>query len=426
MEMARYLVEAHLREGRTVSELAASHGVHRSWIYKLVARYRAEGEAGLMARSRRPARSPTQISAASAREIVQLREQLAKEGFDAGAQTIHAHLSRSQEQVPSVSTIWRVLKRAGFITPQPHKRPRSSYVRFCAELPNECWQTDITAWRLASGSEVEVVGVLDDHSRLCTAAKVFQLTKAADIVSTFYEAAAVWGLPASVLSDNGAVYTAAPRNGRCAFESELLSLGITYKHSRPYHPQTCGKVERFHQTLKKHLSAQPAADSPPAVQEQVDRFIAYYNEVRPHRALGRKTPAEPSRPGSRPSPSATATPSPATTGSATTGSTPAAPSRFAIAAGSTTWASDACTKASVCSCSSPIATCACSRSRASSCANSPSIRAATTSRSASCCLRCLETSVSDVLRLHIVETVGIEPTLYPHRYAPTSRATQRP
>jgi Integrase core domain len=102
----------------------------------------------------------------------------------------------------------------------------------------------------------------------------------------------VWGLPASVLSDNGAVYTAAPRNGRCAFESELLSLGITYKHSRPYHPQTCGKVERFHQTLKKHLTAQPAADSPPALQEQVDRFIAYYNEVRPHRALGRKTPAE--------------------------------------------------------------------------------------------------------------------------------------
>jgi len=102
----------------------------------------------------------------------------------------------------------------------------------------------------------------------------------------------VWGLPASVLSDNGAVYTAAPRNGRCAFESELLSLGITYKHSRPYHPQTCGKVERFHQTLKKHLSAQPAADSPPALQVQVDRFIAYYNEVRPHRALGRKTPAE--------------------------------------------------------------------------------------------------------------------------------------
>jgi len=287
MEMARYLVEAHLREGRPVSELAASHGVHRSWIYKLIARYRAEGEAGLVARSRRPVRSPTQISAASAREIVQLREQLAKEGFDAGAQTIHAHLSRAHEQVPSVSTIWRVLKREGFITPQPHKRPRGSYVRFCAELPNECWQTDITCWR-----EVEIMGVIDDHSRLCVIARAFAQVKAADVVATFYEAASRYGLPQALLSDNGAVYTAAPRNGRCAIESELLALGILYKHSRPYHPQTCGKIERFHQTLKKHLAAQPTADSLETLQTPVDRFVAYYNDVRPHRAIARRAPAE--------------------------------------------------------------------------------------------------------------------------------------
>jgi transposase InsO family protein len=292
MEKARYLVQAHLREGQPVSELAASHGVHRSWIYKLLARYRAEGEAGLKARTRRPRHSPTQISPAWAQKIVQLREQLTQQGFDAGGQTIHAHLERQHADVPSVSTIWRVLKREGLIRPQPHKRPRSSYVRFCAELPNECWQTDITEWRLACGSEVDVMGVLDDHSRLCVAAKVFARAKAADVVATFYEAAAVWGFPASVLSDNGAVYTAAPRNGRCAFESELLSLGITYKHSRPYHPQTCGKVERFHQTLKKHLHSQPSAEDPAALQRQLDRFVAYYNEVRPHRALQRKAPAE--------------------------------------------------------------------------------------------------------------------------------------
>jgi transposase InsO family protein len=291
MEIARYLVEAHLVEGRPVGELAASHGVHRSWIYKLIARYRAEGEAGL-SRSRRPQRSPTQIRERYVREILALREQLAAAGFDAGAQTIHSHLAREHFDVPSVSTIWRVLKRGGLITPQPHKRPRSSYARFCAQLPNECWQTDITAWRLASGDEVEVVGVIDDHSRLCLAARAFGLTKAGDVVSTFYEAAARFGLPASVLSDNGAVYTAAPRNGRCAIESELLALGITYKHSRPYHPQTCGKIERFHQTLKKHLATQPSADSLGVLQDQIERFVVYYNEVRPHRAIGRRTPAE--------------------------------------------------------------------------------------------------------------------------------------
>jgi transposase InsO family protein len=287
MGMARYLVEAHLREGRPVSELARSHGVHRSWIYKLLARYRAEGEAGLEPRSRRPRCSPTKTSEGWVAEILALRGKLTGDGFDAGAQTIHAHLCRHHPDVPCPSTIWRVLKAAGLVTPQPHKRPRSSYVRFCAELPNECWQTDITCWR-----EVEIVGVIDDHSRLCVAAKAFVRVKVADVVSTFYEGAERYGLPESLLSDNGAVYTAAPRGGRCAIESELIALGIVYKHSRPYHPQTCGKIERFHQTLKKHLAAQTPVDSLKALQTQIDRFVAYYNEVRPHRALARQAPAQ--------------------------------------------------------------------------------------------------------------------------------------
>ncbi|HWW90418.1 MAG TPA: IS481 family transposase [Solirubrobacteraceae bacterium] len=286
MGVARYLVEAHVREGRAVSELARSHGVHRSWIYKLLARYRAEGEAGLEPRPRRPRRSPTKTSAGWVAEILALRGKLTGDGFDAGAQTIHAHLCREHPDVPSPSTIWRVLKAAGLVTPQPHKRPRSSYVRFCAELPNECWQTDITCWR-----EVEIMGVIDDHSRLCVTANAFVRVTVADVVSTFYKGAERYGLPASLLSDNGAVYTAAPRGGRCAIESELIALGIVYKHSRPYHPQTCGKIERFHQTLKKHLAAQTPVDSLAQLQTQIDRFVAYYNEVRPHRALARRAPA---------------------------------------------------------------------------------------------------------------------------------------
>jgi transposase InsO family protein len=287
MGMARYLVEAHLLEGRSVAELASSHGVHRSWIYKLIARYRAEGDEGLMPRSRRPQRSPSKTSQAFVSEILALRKQLGKDGCDAGAQTIHTHLARKHEQIPSPTTIWRVLKVEGHVAPQPHKRPRSSYVRFCAQLPNELWQSDITCWR-----EVEIVSVIDDHSRLCLAAKAFAQVRAPDIVSTFYEAASRHGLPQSLLSDNGAVYTAAARNGRCAIESELIALGILYKHSRPYHPQTCGKVERFHQTLKKNLAAQRPARSLQRLQPQIDHFIAYYNEQRPHRALARRTPAE--------------------------------------------------------------------------------------------------------------------------------------
>jgi transposase len=196
MGMARYLVEAHLLEGRPVAELAASHGVHRSWIYKLLARYRAEGEEGLLPRSRRPRRSPTKTSQAFVSEILALRKRLSKDGFDAGAETIHTHLDRKHEQVPSAATIWRVLKAQGLVAAQPHKRPRSSYVRFCAQLPNELWQSDITCWR-----ELEIMSVIDDHSRLCVVARAFTRVRAPDVVSTFYEAASRHGLPESLLSD---------------------------------------------------------------------------------------------------------------------------------------------------------------------------------------------------------------------------------
>jgi len=133
MDMGRYLVEAHLLEGRPVAELAEAHGIHRSWIYKLLARYRTEGDAGLAPRSRRPRSSPTATPVELEDEIVLLREQLVEEGLDAGAVTIHWHLSRRHDAVPSVSSIWRILKRRGFLIPQPKKRPRSSYIRFAAD-----------------------------------------------------------------------------------------------------------------------------------------------------------------------------------------------------------------------------------------------------------------------------------------------------
>jgi transposase InsO family protein len=291
MEMATYLVTAVLVEGRSAREVAASHGVSKTWVYELLARYRAEGEAGLVARSRRPRRSPTKVSHRFEDDIVRVRKELVEAGFDAGAETIRVHLARRRTRVPSVSTIWRVLKARGFVTPQPHKRPKSSYVRFCAELPNQCWQMDVTHVALATGAEVEILNIIDDHSRLCVASVARRVTKALDVVTTFHEAAARHGYPASVLSDNGAIFTAEARHGVCVMESELLSLGIGFKHSRPYHPQTCGKVERFHQTLKKHLAAQRAPRSVATLQAQLDRFVEYYNTVRPHRSLGRRTPA---------------------------------------------------------------------------------------------------------------------------------------
>jgi transposase InsO family protein len=294
MSLAKLVVTAVRVEGRTQAGVARELGVSRRWVHELVHRFDREGDTGLEPRSRRPRSSPTRTSDEVEGEVVALRKELDEFGVDAGAQTIRIHLVRrhGDAAVPSVSTIWRVLARRGFVVPQPQKRPRSSYVRFEAAMPNERWQADITHWWLADGAEVEILNALDDHSRLLVASVALGVFKAADVVASFHAAAAAHGMPASLLTDNGAVFTAAPRGGRCALELECARLGIRLVHSRPYHPQTCGKVERFHQTLKQFLGKQDPAHTIAELQAQLDRFRDYYNTVRPHRAIGRRTPAE--------------------------------------------------------------------------------------------------------------------------------------
>jgi len=292
VDKGRFVIEVHLRSGRPIGELARAYDLDRSWLYRRLARYRKEGDAGLELRSRRPNTSPAKVADLFEDEIVALRKELTDAGYDAGADTIRTHLERRHGEVPSTSTIWRVLKARGFVTPQPHKRPKSSWTRFCAEVPNECWQADVTHVEGADGVVFEVLNIIDDHSRLCVASRAFVHTRSTDVVRTLHASAAQRGYPERFLSDNGAIFTATYRNGTAAMEAELLSLGIETRHSRPYHPQTCGKVERFHQTLKKHLARCDPAASRKVLQGQLDRFARYYNEVRPHRSLGRRTPAQ--------------------------------------------------------------------------------------------------------------------------------------
>jgi transposase InsO family protein len=292
MSLGRLVVAAVKIEGRSKSAVARDYRVSRRWVQELIRRYDAEGEAGLEPRSRRPRTSPQRTPVELEDEIVELRKALDDEGLDAGAHTIAFHLHERHGSCPAPSTIWRILTRRGFVTPQPQKRPRSSFIRFEADQPNERWQADSTHWALADGAPADILNAIDDHSRLLVASDARATTKAADVVTTFRRAAARHGFPASVLTDNGAVFTAAYRGGgRCAIELELAALGISYRHSTPYHPQTCGKVERFHQTLKRHLDKQPPAHSMGELQAQLDRFRHYYNTRRPHRALGRRTPA---------------------------------------------------------------------------------------------------------------------------------------
>jgi len=291
MDKGRFLIEVHLRTGRPIKELARTHGVSASWLFKLLARYRAEGEAGLEPRSRRPAHTPSRIADVWEDEIVALRKDLLDDGLDAGAETISFHLAKRHRRVPSVSTIWRVLKARGFVVAQPQKRPKSSIRRFEAELPNECWQADMTHVQLPGGEVFEVLNVIDDHSRLCIASRAMVRVKGHDVIRVLHTSAEKWGYPASFLTDNGLIFSSHHQHGLAgAFEQELFSLGIRSKHSRPYHPQTCGKVERFHQSMKRFLAAQDQVTTKKQLQRELDRFVIYYNEVRPHRAVGRRTP----------------------------------------------------------------------------------------------------------------------------------------
>jgi transposase InsO family protein len=303
MSKARLVITALFVDHQTPTEVAARYGVHRAWVYKLKARYEAEGETALEPRSRRPKTTPTETPQTTVELVLRLRKELTDAGLDAGADTIGWHLQHHHDSLLSRATINRILVRAGTVTPDPSKRPKSSYIRFEAEQPNQTWQSDFTHYRLTRsdgtpGADREVITWLDDHSRYALHVSAQARVTAAIVLATFRQAGDLHGYPASTLTDNGMVYTVrlagqGRRGGRTALEAELRRLGITQKNSRPNHPTTCGKTERFQQTMKKWLPAQP--DQPTSIAELqtlVDRFREEYNHRRPHRSLEhRSTPA---------------------------------------------------------------------------------------------------------------------------------------
>jgi transposase InsO family protein len=212
MSKARLVITAVIVERRPVSEVARSYEVARSWIYALLARYRAEGEAAFESRSRRPLRSPVAVSADTVELIVRLRKELSGQGLDAGPHTICWHLRHHHQVIVAPATVSRYLMRAGLVTPEPSKRPRSSYIRFAAEQPNECWQSDFTHYRLtrrdgSPGPDTEIVGWLDDHSRLILHLTCHRRVTGPIVLDSFRAACEQYGVPASTLTDNGTVYT---------------------------------------------------------------------------------------------------------------------------------------------------------------------------------------------------------------------------
>jgi transposase len=201
MSKARLIVTAVITEKRRVSEVARSYEVARSWIYTLLKRYEAEGEAAFEPRSRRPKTSPRAISAHVSELIIRLRKELTDQGLDAGPVTIAWHLARHHQVTVSAATVIRCLHRAGLVVPEPRKRPKSSYIRFAAEQPNECWQSGFTHYPLAGGTGSEILTWLDDHARYALSVTAHHRVTGPIVVAAFQAAVAAHGAPASTLTD---------------------------------------------------------------------------------------------------------------------------------------------------------------------------------------------------------------------------------
>ena len=288
---SKVIVLTALAGDLTITEVAMRYGVSRRWVHILLARYAAGGLHALEPLSKAPRSNSRGISDQVREEIVRLRVSLGQQGLDNGADTIAWYLEQGQLAVPALSSIWRILSEKNLVTPQPKKKPKAFIQRFTAHQPNETWQSDFTHWHLEDGSDVEILNWLDDHSRFLLYCRAMRPVKGGDVVRSFQACINEYGTPTSTLTDNGVVYTTRFVGGKNAFEYLLAALGIKQKNGHPGHPQTQGKIERFHQTLKRWLTQQPPAPTIAQLQEQLDRFRQIYNHQRPHKALQLKTPA---------------------------------------------------------------------------------------------------------------------------------------
>lgn len=284
MSIRRLIVEVSL-DGLNVRRFCAEHGVSTWFFYDLRRRHARDGDDVLELRSRAPRRVWNKTSVEVEDVIVAARKRLQDLGLDHGPDAVAAALAGQLDPVPSPATIYRRLSARGFVPPEPQKAPRTAGRSFTAARANESWQLDDTPWALADGTEVKILNIIDDHSRLLVASTAMLACTGAAALATVADAAAVLGWPARFQSDNASAF-------RHVLADALRPLGIDSAHSRPYHPQTNGKVERFHRTEKTWLRAQDPAEDLSTLQTHLDCYRHHYNHDRPHRGVGRRIPAD--------------------------------------------------------------------------------------------------------------------------------------
>lgn len=283
--LVAYVVHgASVFEPSGVAAWCRTNRISRATLYRHLARIQQEG--AWRPRSRAPRRRPGATPQALVTAILELRASLAPEN---GPVTIHYHLGQRAElagyRLPCPATIHRILRRHNLVEPAPKKRPKSSWRRFAYARPRDCYQIDATTVTLAGGTRVVVFEVLDDSTRTLVGTRAALRETSADAIAVMKVAFTTFGVPALVLSDNGLAFAARTAGSISRFARLINGQGARLIHSSPYHPQTCGKVERHHRTFKDWLALQPAPATLPELQALCDTYQQWYNTTRPHSAL---------------------------------------------------------------------------------------------------------------------------------------------
>jgi transposase InsO family protein len=295
----RYLAVRAVLDGARVTDVAAQLGVSRQSVHAWVVRYKHGGLAALADRSHRPVGCPHQCSPEMEALVCELRRAHPRWG----AVRILLELKRRQiTDLPSISGVKRILARHGLLVPGRRRRRRDQYVRWQRPAPMLLWQMDIVGgMRLVDGEtgeirEAKIVTGVDDHSRFCVIAKVVERATGRAVCAALLEAMAVFGAPHEILSDNGKQFTDRfGRGGEVLFDKICRKNGIAHRLTQPSSPTTTGKVERFHQTLRRDfLDEAGPYTSLPAAQAALDDWVRTYNAERPHQALDVNTPVTPS------------------------------------------------------------------------------------------------------------------------------------
>jgi len=275
----------------TVTEVAERYGVTRQSLHNWIRRYRERGMAGLVDRSKRPRSCPHRTPARAELKVTELR----REHPRWGPRRLAYELARKgADPVPSRSSIYRILVRSGLVEPRARRRKRSDYIRWERARPMELWQLDVMEVRLADGTGVKILTGLDDHSRFCVVAHAIPRATARPVCEAFAQALRAYGVPQAVLSDNGRVFTGrhAKTRHEVLFDRICRENGIRHLLTAVRSPTTTGKIERFHRTLRDELFSTRSFSSVAEVQRALDGYVAAYNTLRPHQALGMAVPIE--------------------------------------------------------------------------------------------------------------------------------------